>query len=318
VNTPTQANVHAPRGAPAHDIDALAGFLYGVSTLVWVLVVVALAYALLRRRRPGEVREGPRAERTMSAAVGAATALTVAILFTFLWLTLTTNRAMSALWSSDALEIELIGHQWWWEVRYPHPDAYRVVTTANEMHVPAGRRIVVTTRSRDVIHSFWVPSLGARRDLVPGYAGTVTFQADEPGLYRAPCAEFCGHQHALMALLVVAEPEREFRAWLERERQATPPPPSAAVRRGQAVFEGGSCALCHTVRGTLAAGRVGPELTHLAARRTIGAGTLPNTREHLRDWVTDPQAVKPGVRMPATPMRRDDLEALLTFLESLR
>jgi cytochrome c oxidase subunit 2 len=121
-----------------------------------------------------------------------------------------------------------------------------------------------------------------------------------------------------MALLVVAEPEAEFRAWLERERQPAAPPSAAAVRQGQAVFEGTSCALCHTVRGTRAGGRVGPELTHLAARRTIGAGTLPNTRERMRDWIIDPQAIKPGVRMPASPLRRDDLEALLAFLESLR
>jgi cytochrome c oxidase subunit 2 len=172
--------------------------------------------------------------------------------------------------------------------------------------------------SRDVIHSFWAPNLSGKKDLIPGKATETWFQADTPGVYRAQCAEFCGHQHAKMALFVVAEPMDRFLAWLESQRHAATPPSDSTAKKGEQVFMAGSCALCHQISGTPAAAHLGPDLTHLASRLTIAAGTLPNTRDYRAGWIIDPQAIKPGTLMPATQLTPDELTALLAYLETLK
>jgi cytochrome c oxidase subunit 2 len=229
-----------------------------------------------------------------------------------------TSRALARLPLKGAVNITLIGHQWWWEARYRDEDASREFSTANELHIPVGRPVIVTLLSNDVIHSLWIPNLQGKKDLIPGRTATLRLRADKPGVYRGQCAEFCGLEHALMALQVVAEPNQGYEAWAARQRQPAPDPGSALTQRGQQVFLSTSCVMCHTIGGTTAGGRLGPDLTHLASRATIAAGMFPNNRGHLAGWIADPQALKPGVNMPANSLPPDDLQALLAYLETLK
>jgi cytochrome c oxidase subunit 2 len=178
--------------------------------------------------------------------------------------------------------------------------------------------VVFELRSADVIHSLWPPNLNGKRDLIPGNDNTIWFQADSAGVYWGQCAEFCGHQHAKMRFLVIAEPPDSFARWLARQRDTAMTPTDSVAKRGQEVFLASSCVMCHAIAGTPAGSRIGPDLTHLASRRTIAAGVLPNTRGHLGGWIVNPQAIKPGVRMPPNRLNADDLQALLTYLETLK
>jgi cytochrome c oxidase subunit 2 len=311
----------APSGPQAARIHALWQFMWIVSTVVWVIVVLAALYATFRRRRPAvdappaadPVQDGP----AMRNAVIGATALTSIILFVFLILDFRTGRALTAP-PRGALAIKVTGHQWWWEVQYPSPRPDEIVTTANEIHVPVGRPVVLELRSADVIHSFWPPSLVGKRDLIPGYTSSLWFRADRAGLYRGQCAEFCGHQHAKMAFSIVVEPPEKFAAWLTQQRYAAHTPTDSLPRRGQEVFLSSSCVMCHSIQGTPAGSRIGPDLTHLATRLTIAAGTLPNTRGNLAGWIVDPQSIKPGAQMPSNQLSPGDLQALLAYLGTLQ
>jgi cytochrome c oxidase subunit 2 len=262
--------------------------------------------------------QAPGAERRMAIAVAIAAGGTVATLVAVLFLSFGTGRQLAATPPSDALQIRVTGRQWWWEVEYRDSVPNRWATTANEIHVPVGRPVVFELRGGDVIHSFWVPNLGVKRDMIPGQETSVWFQADSAGIYRGLCAEFCGYQHARMAFLVVAEPPEQFAAWLDRQRDTARTPADSLARRGQEVFLASSCVMCHAIGGTPAGSRVGPNLTHVAGRRTLAAGTLPNTRGHLAGWIIDPQQIKPGARMPPNAIRPQDLQALLAYLETLQ
>jgi cytochrome c oxidase subunit II len=291
-----------------------------VCTAVWVAVAVALFLALFRRdRRPIEAppTDGePRKVRAISyAMVG-----TVVILLVFLVYSVAIGNRISKLPGEDrgSITVEVIGHQWWWEVRYVDDQASLTFTTANELRIPVGRPVILHLKSRDVIHSFWVPNLHGKMDLVPGRTNITWIQADEPGVFRGQCGEFCGLQHAKMAFMVVAEPVEEFEAWREAYRRPAPPPADAVALRGEEVFMQAQCSMCHTIRGTGAWGRVGPDLTRIGARRTIAAGTLSNTRGNMGGWVLDPQQIKPGNFMPPTTLDPDSLQALLVYLESLK
>lgn len=301
-------------GPFARAVENFWWFSFWTFTVVLVAVSVALAYALWHRRRGG-----PPAERSITMAVAAAVGATALILLVFLVLDLFTARAVAAPDApEDALHVRVTGHQWWWEIEYLDRVPARRLLTANELHIPVGRPVRVTTRSADVIHSFWVPKLAGKRDLIPGDTSHVWLQADRAGRYRGQCAEFCGHQHAHMGLLVIAQPEAEFAAWYERQLQPAPPPTDSLRAVGRDVFTGRSCVLCHTVRGTIAGGRTGPDLTHIASRATLAAGTLRNTRGNLGGWIMDPQAVKPGAKMPPAALTGPELQALLAFLEGLQ
>jgi cytochrome c oxidase subunit 2 len=308
-----------PSGPAAHLIDRVWDFSLVVSSAVWVLVVAALLWATFRRRPADAVAAADEAarERGMRNAVLGASALTVVTLFIYLGLDLATARPLTATPGRKAVQIRVTGHQWWWDVEYRDARPDHWAYTANEIHVPAGRPVVLELRSTDVIHSLWIPNLGLKRDLIPGHVNTVWFQADTPGVYRAQCAEFCGHQHAKMALLIVADPPERFGGWLARQRDSARTPTDSLALRGQEVFLAGSCGMCHTIQGTPAGSRIGPNLTHLAGRRTIAAGTLPNTRGNLAGWIVDPQGIKPGARMPSNQLSPADLHALLVYLESL-
>jgi cytochrome c oxidase subunit 2 len=309
-----------PAGPQALRLFNLGTFLWITAGVVFVLVMAALALALAHARRRAapdvsEAGEG-RARRIVAGAVG----VTVAILLVFLVASYLTGRAYAITPEGGRpLQVTVVGHQWWWEVEYTDSVSSRSLSTANEIHLPVGRTVVLKMTSHDVIHSFWVPNLAGKKDLVPGYGTTVWIRADRPGIYRGQCAEFCGYQHALMGLLVIAEPPAQFARWYDAQLADAMPPADTLASTGKNVFMGGhGCVLCHTIRGTDAGGTVGPDLTHLASRQTLAAATIPNTRGWLGGWVMDPQGIKPGAHMPPNDMRPDELQALLAYLQGLR
>jgi cytochrome c oxidase subunit II len=318
IQLPGEHSAHAPAGPQAFLLDRLGDLLYLIAAVVFVLVVAALLAAIFRRRRGDEDVQDPVRERRMAMAVAVAAGSTVATLVAVLLFTFGSGRRLTATPPPGALQIRVTGRQWWWEVEYRDSLPTRWAVAANEIHVPVGRPVVFELQGSDVIHSFWVPNLGVKRDMLPDQTTSIWFRADSAGVYRGQCAEFCGYQHAKMAFLVVAEPPDRFTAWLERQRDSARTPSDSVARHGKEVFLGSSCPLCHTVGGTPAAGGTGPDLTHLASRRTIAAGALPNTRGHLAGWVLDPQRIKPGAGMPPTALEPDELQALLAYLGSLR
>lgn len=306
-----------PASPQASLLAALSWWMFGVGAVVLVGVTLLVLVAVLRARR--SQRERPlaagRGHRLVIAGgvllpVVAATALLVA--------SLAIGRTTVGKAPDDALTVEVTGHQWWWELQYLDAAGNRIASSANELHVPVGRPVRVQLKSQDVIHSFWAPNLQGKKDLVPGRTNEAWFQVDRAGVFRGQCAEFCGSQHAFMGFLVVAQEPEQFGAWLARQAAPAAPPADALAAQGRQVFESRACVLCHSVRGTIAGGLVAPDLTHVAGRRTLAAGRLPNNRGSLAAWVADPQQVKPGTRMPATQLTGDELHALLHYLESLR
>lgn len=311
----------APVGPQSARIGRLFWLYFGVSVVVYVGVGILITAALLRRgrrRRMPPLRSPPGPlEGRLARAVWGGVAVTAATLFVLLLGDYSTGRAVRSLADPGALTIKVTGHQWWWEVEYQDPTPSRLVATANEIHIPVGRTVRLDLRSSDVIHSFWVPNLHGKKDLIPGHPAQTFVRADRAGIFRGQCAEFCGLQHAFMRLVVVAEPEDEFEGWLEARRRPPPAPASAREERGRRVFLGSTCVMCHAVQGTPAQSRVGPDLTHLAGRPLLG-GVLANTRGNLAGWVVDPQRIKPGIRMPMNPIEPEDLDPLLDYLESLK
>jgi cytochrome c oxidase subunit 2 len=229
-----------------------------------------------------------------------------------------TDRALAHFALKDALHIEVTAHQWWWSARYDDKEAGNMFSVANELHVPVGRPVIMTLHSDDVIHSLWLPNLTGKKDLIPGRTATLTLQADQPGTYRGQCAEFCGAQHAWMALLVTADAPDAYEAWASKQREPAATPADPLATRGQQVFLGATCVMCHAIGGTEAGAQHAPDLTHLASRQTIAAGALPNDPAHLAAWISNPSAHKPGVNMPGHVFAPDDLNALVAYLGSLR
>lgn len=311
----------APHGPSAAAVEGLWWLLLGVSVVVQVLVTAAVVAAIWPRDRPPSDVVLATGESTKRRVVAGAAGLTLLVLAGLVVASIVTDRSASRLPppAAAALEVRVIAHQWWWELVYEDDEApSRTFTTANELHVPVGRPVVIHLETRDVVHSFWVPNLAGKTDMVPGRRNTMWFQADTPGVYRGQCAEFCGLQHARMALLVVAEAPEQFEAWADAYRQPPFEPDSELARRGAAVFQEKQCALCHSIRGTPAGGRVAPDLSRIGARRTLAAASVPNGRGTMAAWILDPQHIKPGTFMPATAMDGDELHALLAYLERLQ
>ena len=312
-----------PAGPLAGRINSLTRFMVYLLTAIWIIVMIVLAVAAFRRRHqtpasdliPPQHDREQRIKHTVTTGV----LVTVAILFVLLVSSFLVGRAIyNRPDKSTALTIEVNGRQWWWDVRYSNPTPSQIVTTANEIHIPVGRPINFRLGSADVIHSFWVPNLHGKMDMIPGRTVETWLQADRPGVYRGQCAEYCGHQHAHMALTIIAEPQAQFDAWYQSQLQPAATPDTESRITGQRVFLSRPCVMCHGIRGTDAGGRVGPDLTHVASRETIAAGTLHNTREHLAQWIVNSQSVKPGNRMPPIPMSDDDLNSLLDYVQSLK
>jgi cytochrome c oxidase subunit II len=234
------------------------------------------------------------------------------VLLAILLISLRTQVALSL--PETALTIEVVGHQWWWEVHYPEEQ----IEIANELYIPVGEPVRIKLTSADVIHSFWVPNLQGKTDMIPGITNEMWIAANRPGTFRGQCAEYCGVQHALMALVVVAVPREEFDQWITSMQEPTAEPETELQRRGRAVFMEASCNNCHAVADTPAVGQRGPDLTHIGSRRTIGSGVLPNNRGNLAGWISNPQVLKPGNLMPRTHLEPDDLHALVAYLETLK
>jgi cytochrome c oxidase subunit 2 len=305
-----------PAGPQSSSIAALTWWFFGVCGVAYVIVMCAIVWAIARRRQPSD--DAPETGRRLGIVVTGAVVLTTLTLVVLSIASVVSGRGLTSPSAPGAITVDVIGHQWWWEFQYHDVSPNEIVNAPNELHIPVGVPVVIKAMSRDVIHSFWVPNLHGKRDLIPGIVTHTWIQADTVGVYRGQCAEFCGYQHANMAFLVVVEPMDRFLSWLQAQRRGAPQPTTALERRGRDVFMNGPCASCHTVRGTSAGSRVGPDLTHVASRQTIAAGTLPNTRGHRAGWIADSQSIKPGNRMPPNLVGGEDLQALLAYMETLR
>jgi len=312
------SSIFAPLSAPADAILGAALVVLGVTAVIFVLVGGLLAYAIVRyRQRPGDVGEPPQVYGSDRLEM-AWTVLPVLIVVLLALVTVRTiYDVQGAVPPPDALEVRLIGHQWWWEVRYPGLN----VVTANEIHVPVAagaepRATFITLESADVAHSFWVPRLAGKTDLIPNRVNRTWIAPREPGLYLGQCAEYCGTQHAHMLLRVYAHPEAEFAQWVAA--QAAPAVSDPTVAMGRQRFLETACINCHTVRGTIADGRFGPDLTHLMSRTTLGAGVALLNADTLRDWVTNPDHLKPGARMPAMKLDAAAIQDVVDYLVTLR
>jgi cytochrome c oxidase subunit II len=284
------------------------------------LVVALLFWSWKRRKRRGfgddTEAAKPGEQRSWYVVIGLGMAMPIIVIATLFvisdLLVIKTTQAPAA--TATRLTVDVIGHQWWWEIRYPGTTA----VTANEIHIPVRTPVRVVATTADVIHSFWVPQLNRKVDTIPERRNAVELNADAPGVYRGACAEFCGLQHAQMALYVFAQPEAAFRKWLANESRPASKPSGSLAAKGAGVFQSGSCSSCHAIRGTRASGDVGPDLTHVGSRTTLASVTIPNGDATLRDWITDNQHIKPGNQMPDIRLPGSQLAALVAYLRGLK
>jgi cytochrome c oxidase subunit II len=302
-------------GIQAQRIEGLWWVMFWVTTTVTLIVLATLAWAVVRAQRG---RPDPTGDRRLLRFVTGGGIATVAILFGLLIVTIVTSRAIASQHDVRALQIEVTANQWWWNVEYQHPEPEQRVRTANELHIPVGRTVGIKLLANDVIHSFWVPALHGKLDAIPGHEATLWLRADRPGIYRGQCAEYCGTQHAHMAFVVIAEPADDFERWIQAQRTTAAQPESPEEQRGLYLVQRSACVMCHTIRGTSAGGRMGPDLTHIGSRATILAATAARTPENLHRLIADPQQFKPGTRMPALRLSDDDRAAIVAYLERLR
>lgn len=294
-----------------------------ISIAVCVILAVLISRGVLRRAGEGgaaatrrePLQAGPSALRWIHLGVSLSL---IPLALTLVWTMVVLGRTVGPP-AHPGLVLDVTGHQWWWEVNYgaPQGEEWQSFRTANEIHVPVGERVLVRLHSSDVIHSFWVPKLTGKTDVIPGQINDSWFEADRPGRYRGQCGEFCGLQHAHMGFEVVAESPADFRRWRAAQLQPAPQPSGNAQTRGRDLVQY-RCGSCHAVRGTLAAAYIAPDLTHLMSRRSIAAAALPNRRGTLLGWIQDPQDVKPGSLMPAQALTAPELADLTAYLEILR
>lgn len=308
-----QSVIH-PAGIEAARASHLWWLIFGICAAIWIAVAMAALIAI----RTGRRAASRATDRQLGTNIAVAGALSVVVLIAILFESVLTGRAEDAIRTPDALHLQVTANQWWWDVQYVNDLPSLNVTTANEIHLPVGRPVRIDLLSTDVIHSLWIPSLQGKVDLIPGRLNELWLQADRAGVYRGQCAEYCGLQHAKMALVVVAEAPDAFERWLAANRAPAVPPSTPEQERGKTVVERGPCAMCHNITGTLAGARSAPDLTHIGSRSTIAAGTLPNTRGYLGGWIADPQHVKPGNRMPVPGLSDEQLQAVIAYLESLK
>jgi len=309
----------APESAPAHAISHIAGFVVVITGTIFVVVGGLLLYAVVRFRRRASDDGTEPAQVYGSGPVE--TAWTTVPFLIVLVLSLTTARVIQGVQDArkpaSALDVQVIGHQWWWEIRYPKLG----IVTANELHVPVsqGRDRLPTfldLRSADVVHSFWVPRLAGKIDLVPNKVNSMWIEPERPGLFIGQCGTYCGTQHAWMLLRVYADTPQDFDRWVEEQKKVAEN--DAKVGAGRLVFQQTACINCHAVNGTVATGRFGPDLTHLMSRDTLASGALTNSPEGLRAWIKSPEQFKPGVLMPAMNLTESDLDQLVAYLTTLK
>jgi cytochrome c oxidase subunit 2 len=315
--SPSVLDPRGPRATPDSDFG---WFMFGLAAVIFAIVVLIMLVGIARRRGHGADLTTPGSRPSSDTGghafvIGGGLVFPIVTLTVLVVLTLRTMIELSAPASAASLTIQVIGHQFWWEVRYPDQH----VVTANEIHIPAGQPVTLELSAVDVIHSFWVPQIMPKVDMIPGHPNTSWIQADQPGVYRGQCAEFCGVQHAHMAFLVVADPPGQFSAWMSHQQAPAPQPDDPDIQRGAQVFASAGCITCHVIRvgAQPTGGSIGPDLTHVASRQTLAAGLLENNRGNLGGWIANPQALKPGNLMPVLNLNASDLSALLDYLESL-
>lgn len=311
----------ATSGPRADPVTALTWGLIALSVAVVAIITVSVVVGVMVRRNPlrQETLESAPVSRggrgMMWIYVGMP--LTVLALVGALFWTMTALASVDRPGTRPRLTIDVTGRQWWWEVGYPGPGPGQGFETANEIHIPVGEPVLLRLHGGDVIHSFWIPALSGKTDTIPGRENYAWLQADHAGEYRGQCTEYCGLQHAHMAAFVIAQPRAEFEAWRANQLKSAAVPTDPTLVAGEQVFVG-RCGKCHTVDGTAAQGRKGPDLTHVMTRRTLAAGVLDNNVGSLSGWISDPQAQKPGAKMPATFLSGPQLHAVVTYLEALR
>jgi cytochrome c oxidase subunit 2 len=324
------ANIFYPLATPAANEKHIAMFVLGITAGIFVVVAGLIVFTIwkFRRRHDDDTHQEPAQVYGSNQIEVAWTVIPILIVFVLIGVT---ARVIAAVQNQsppkNMVKVRIVGHQWWWEIEYPD---YGIVT-ANELHVPVSKdgqnAAYLRLESQDVIHSFWVPQLSGKTDLIPNRINYMWIDPSEAGVYLGNCAEYCGTQHANMLLRVTAQPREEFEKWAKAEQQTPPsaiPAPTEAnaaplqpVGQGRATFESLSCVSCHNIKGTAAQGKFGPDLTHLMSRQTIGAGVTTNTTAHLRAWVNDPQTIKPGCLMPSLKLTNNQLNQVMTYLQSL-
>lgn len=311
-------------GSPGHEIASLTWGLIWLSTGVVVIIALLVLFGvMLKGRRVPNMRADYTAvrrphDRQALRWVYVGLAVTVATLAFFVVWTMDVLAAIRAPAEVPGVTIRITGHQWWWSVEYLDDDRpYRNFETANEIHVPVGEPVKIELNSADVIHSFWVPALGGKTDAIPGQTNVMWLQADAPGVYRGQCAEYCGKQHAHMALRLFADPPEEFQAWWDRQLEPVAPEAATSEAGAGADLFLLNCGACHAVRGMIAGGQMGPNLSHLMQRTTIASGMLPNTPGHLSGWIANPDRLKPGTKMPRPDLTGPELDAIRAFLRTL-
>lgn len=319
MNIPAEHSALVPAGVQASRILRLFYAYFGVSAVVFTLVIAALGFALSgSRSAPAKREPAPGSDANKARAVTWATVATVITLIGLLVGSVSTGHALALIPADGAVQVEVRAHKWWWEFRYPMAGSATRFSTAYELHIPVGRTVELQLIATDVIHSFWVPSLQGKMDAIPGKDRRLLLRADRAGVFEGQCAEFCGTEHAQMRFRVVAESPARFEAWKKQSASSAEPPGDPLRQRGLEVFMANRCASCHAISGSDAFGTVGPDLTHVASRRGLAMGTLPNDRAHLKRWLSDPQLDKPGVQMPSTPLSANDERALLAYVGGLK
>lgn len=303
-----KSSAMAPFGPPASQIADLWWIMLALFSAVFLLVTALTLVALLKKRRQ-KIPSPPLGDNSF-IVIGGLVFPSLILIPLLVYTLLVTERILP---KDDALVVRLTGHMWWWDVQYPAEG----IVTANEIHIPVGRPVRLEMTSADVIHSFWPPSLSGKTDLIPGQTTRHWLEADRPGTFRAQCAEFCGLQHARMALLIVALPPEAFVAWVQSRQQTREAPQDKVLLQGMTAFAKEGCGECHTIRGTTAEGKVGPDLTHIGSRLSLGAGVIANGYGPLAGWVANPQALKPGNRMPVSYIAPEDYHPLISYLMSL-
>jgi cytochrome c oxidase subunit 2 len=312
-------NIFAPASTPAKSIFGLSLFVLAVTGAIFLVVFALLLYSVVkfRKRRNDDGREPPQVYGSNQVELAWTVIPVLIVVALFMATARVIASVQKAARSDTTIEVIAIGHQFWWEYRYPGLG----VVTANELHVPASDNshptpTFIKLLSADTDHSFWIPRLAGKTDLIPNHPNSMWIDPHETGVYLGQCAQYCGTQHAKMLLRVYVQPPADFDRWIQEQRQ--PATVSDSASQGQRIFETTACINCHTVAGTVANGRFGPDLTHLMSRDTIAAGAAKNTPENLRQWVLNPDAIKPGSLMPAMQLSDQELDALTAYLETLR
>jgi cytochrome c oxidase subunit II len=303
-----------PQSPQAQSIANLFGIITIIALLILILVTGLVIFAMIRFRSRGSLE--PQGETHDQARLEVTwTALPILLLVVVFGLTVSTIQSSDPpAAAGQSPDVIVIAHQWWWEVHYPKAG----VVTANEIHMAAGQRYLFQFESADVIHDFWVPQLGRKIDMIPGHPNQMFLQADQSGTYSGACAEYCGAEHAWMRILVLVQSTNDFNTWLQAQAQVPGLPASGDAAQGAQLFQQLTCASCHAIAGTTAQANIGPDLTHIASRQTIGAGVLDNNAQNLTAWIDDPQTFKPGVLMPDLRLTSQQVQELAAYMETLK